>query len=124
MRSLSADQVLRLHHAILERFWGDPGLRDRGLLESAVARPFAAYGGVEAHPGIHRKAAALWHALVVDHPFVDGNRPVGVAAALIFLRVNGRGLALDDERLLELSRMLTQGMTAEELAVELEQAIV
>ena len=124
MRSLSPDQVLRLHRAILERFWGDPGLRDPGLLESAVARPFAAFGGVEAHPGIGRKAAALWHALVVDHPFVDANRPVAVAAALIFLRVNGRDLGMDDERLLELSRRLTEGMTAEALAAELEQAIV
>ena len=124
MRALTADQVLRLHRTILERFWGDPGLRDRGLLESALARPFATYDGTEAHPGIHRKAAALWHALVVNHPFVDANRPVALAATLVFLRVNGRDLAMDDERLLELSERLTRGMTADELAAELEGSIV
>lgn len=124
MKPLAADQVLRLHRRILERFWGDPGLRDRGLLESALARPFASYIGVEAHPEVHDKAAALWHALAVNHPFVDANRPVALAATLVFLRANGYVLDLADERLVELSRGIVAGeLSAAALAAELATAI-
>lgn len=124
MNPLTADQVLRLHRSVLERFWGDPGLRDRGLLESALARPFAAFGGVEAHPEVHDKAAALWHALATNHPFVDANRPVALAATLVFLRVNGYALDLDNERLVELTTRIVAGeLSAIDLAAELDSAI-
>ena len=124
MRALAPDQVLRLHGAILERFWGDPGLRDRGLLESALARPFAAFGGVEAHPHVHDKAAALWHALAINHPFVDANRPVALAATLVFLRVNGYALPLDEDRLVKLTARIVAGeLAAPDLATELAGAI-
>lgn len=124
MRALAAAQVLRLHREVLERFWGDPGVRDRGLLESALARPFASYGGVEAHPEVHQKAAALWHALVVNHPFVDANRPVALAATLIFLRVNGYDLALSGDELVRLTnRLVEDRLGAAELATVLAGAI-
>ena len=124
MKALAADQVIRLHREVLARFWGDPGLRDRGLLESALARPFAAYGGVEAHPEVHQKAAALWHALVVNHPFVDANRPVALAATLIFLRVNGHSLELTGDALVELTnRLVADRLGADALAAEIAGAI-
>lgn len=120
MKALTPDQVLRLHREVLTRFWGDPGLRDRGLLESALARPFAAFGGMEAHPEVHDKAAALWHALVMNHPFVDANRPVALAATLVFLRVNGYALELSGDELSRCSRRLVEeSMSAAELAREL-----
>lgn len=125
MKPLTADQVLRLHRRILERFWGDPGLRDRGLLESALARPFASFAGVEAHPAVHDKAAALWHALAINHPFVDANRPVALAAMLTFLRVNGYALDLDGDRLVELTTRIVAGdLAAADLAAALEGRIV
>lgn len=124
MKRVTADQVLRLHRRILERFWGDPGLRERSLLESAVARPFASFDGADAHPEIHDKAAALWHALAVNHAFVDANRPVALAATLVFLRVNGYELGFDEERLVELSKRIVSGeLTAIGLAAELRDAI-
>ena len=124
MKALTAEQVLRLHREVLTRFWGDPGLRDRGLLESALARPFAAYGGVEAHPEVHQKAAALWHALVVNHPFVDANRPVALAAVLIFLRVNGFSLELAGDELVKLTnRLVEERLAAVALAAELAESI-
>ncbi len=57
MKALSRDQVLRLHEALIDRFGGEPGVRNAGLLESALARPFAEFDGVEAHPEMHEKAA-------------------------------------------------------------------
>jgi death-on-curing protein len=125
VKRLDADQVIRLHERVIERFWGDPGLRDRGLLESALARPFATFGGVEAHLSVPEKAAALWHALVVNHPFVDANRPTALAATLVFLHVNSYRWMLGDDELVALSkRVVEERWSAAELAVELANAVV
>ena len=103
MNALSFEQVLRLHARLIERFGGEAGVRDLGLLESAVARPFAEFGGVEAHPEAHEKAAALMHGLAMNHPFVDGNKRVALATLLIFLEVNGHRLALGSAERYELT---------------------
>jgi death on curing protein len=97
MKTLTPEQVLQLHARLLERFGGSPGVRDRGALEAALARPFAEFAGVEAFPNVPDKAAALLHGLVTGHAFVDGNKRVGLAAMLIWLETNGYRLALDAE---------------------------
>lgn len=72
-------------------------MRDRGGLESAAARPAMTFGGDDLYPDLAAKAAALMHSLVLNHPFLDGNKRVGAAAAELFLRVNGAGLDASDE---------------------------
>lgn len=80
MRYLTTEQVLRLHQLALERTGGSPGVRDEGLLESAVAQPRMTFAGQDLYPGLVEKAAALAFSLVCNHPFVDANKRVGHAA--------------------------------------------
>jgi death-on-curing protein len=85
------DEVVAVHARLIARFGGAPGIRDRGALESALARPQSGY-----YTDIIQEAAALWESLSQNHPFVDGNKRVAVTIAAAFLRVNGRQLTFDD----------------------------
>jgi death-on-curing protein len=89
MRYLTVDEVLITHARVVEISGGSPGIRDRGGLESAVAQPGMTFGGVDLYPGVARKAAALGHSLISNHPFVDGNKRVGHAAMEVMLMLNG-----------------------------------
>ncbi len=115
---LSVDDVLEIHRRVIEEFGGDAGIRDRGLLESAVAMPRATFGGRELHPGPAEKAAAYHYHLCFNHPFVDGNKRVAVAAAELFLLVNGWELTAADEELEELTMGVAGGRTSKEQVVE------
>ena len=85
-------QIIYLYQHILERTGGSAGLRDAGLLESAVYRPQASFGGQDLYPDLWSKVAALGHALISNHPFVDGNKRVGLEAMRLMLRLNGHDL--------------------------------
>ncbi|TKJ31798.1 MAG: type II toxin-antitoxin system death-on-curing family toxin [Chloroflexi bacterium B3_Chlor] len=89
MNYLNVEQVLFLHARVVEETGGSHGVRDIGLLESAVARPQATFEGQELYLDIFSKAAALMDSLIRNHPFVDGNKRTGVTGAAIFLRRNG-----------------------------------
>lgn len=89
MIKLAVDEVLLLHKKLLAATGGSPGLRDRGLLESAVWSVDAAFGEVEQYPTAEEKAARLAYALVSNHAFVDGNKRVGMLAMLVTLNLNG-----------------------------------
>jgi death-on-curing protein len=121
---LSVVQVLQLHHVLLRAFGGREGLRDRGGLASAVARPAATFGGEDLYPDLAAKAGALMHSLLLNPPFVDGNKRVGAAAAELFLRVNGWELDAGDEELEEMTiSMATRDVEAEALAIWFRQRI-
>jgi death on curing protein len=89
MRYLSLKEVIELHRLLLERTGGLAGIRDLGLLESAVAQPIISFGGQELYPTVIEKAAALGFSLIMNHPFNDGNKRVGHAALETFLVLNG-----------------------------------
>jgi death-on-curing protein len=89
MRYLSLKEVLELHRLLLERTGGLAGVRDLGLLESAVAQPLMSFGEQELYPTIVEKAAALGFSIIKNHPFNDGNKRVGHAALETFLVLNG-----------------------------------
>ena len=89
MRYLTLGEVVELHQRLLAQSGGAPGLRDLGLLESALAQPRASFDGADLHPTIADKAAALCFALVANHPFLDGNKRIGHAAMEVFLVLNG-----------------------------------
>jgi len=95
MRSLSLDQVLRLHARIIETSGGGTGLRDLGRLQSALAQPLASYDGQDLYPDLISKAAALAFALVQGHPFVDGNKRIGHATMEVTLLLNGYEVIAD-----------------------------
>ena len=89
IRYLTHDEVMRLHHRILEQSGGTAGIRDLGAFESALAQPAMTFGGEDLYPRLVDKAAALGFSLVMNHPFVDGNKRTGHAAMEIFLIMNG-----------------------------------
>src|ERR1043165_541284 len=89
MRYLSLKEVLELHRLLLEQAGGLAGVRDLGLLESAVAQPLMSFGEQELYPTIVEKAAALGFSLIKSHPFNDGNKRIGHAALETFLVLNG-----------------------------------
>lgn len=105
MRSLTLDQVLRLHARVIETSGGGAGLRDLGRLQSALAQPLATYDGQDLYPDVISKAAALGFSLIQGHPFVDGNKRIGHAAMEVTLLLNGYEIHadVDDQEHLVLS---------------------
>lgn len=89
IRDLALIKVLELHRRILEQSGGALGLRDLGLLESAIAQPRMTFGGEDLYPSLLEKAAALGFSIIMNHPFVDGNKRTGHAAAETLLVLNG-----------------------------------
>ena len=89
MRYLTSREVLELHRRLVEEHGGKAWLRDMGALESAVAQPMQSFGGQDLHVALESKAGALCYSLVMNHPFSDGNKRVGHAAAETFLVLNG-----------------------------------
>lgn len=89
-QTLKLSDVIELHDDALEIFGGAPGLRDVGLLESAINHPLMVLEyGEEEHKEIHHLAAAYFFHIIKNHPFVDGNKRTGVLTAITFLRING-----------------------------------
>lgn len=88
-RYLDLDSALELHRRSLASYGGLPGIRDQGGLESALAQAQAGFGGEEFHPTVFDKAAAYLYHLAKNHPFLDGNKRVAAASALVFLAMNG-----------------------------------
>jgi death-on-curing protein len=88
-RYLSLEQVLEAHRQVVAQSGGSEGVRDIGIVESAVAQPAMSFGGQELYPSLEEKAAALGFSLINNHPFVDGNKRIGHAAMATFLRLNG-----------------------------------
>ncbi|MBP8058934.1 MAG: type II toxin-antitoxin system death-on-curing family toxin [Chloroflexi bacterium] len=86
---LTPQQVLFIHARLIATTGGEHGVRDVGLLASAVARPQATFDGADLYPDLSEKAAALMDSLTRNHPFVDGNKRTAIAAAALFLRQNG-----------------------------------
>ena len=121
---MSGEQVLRLHAHQIHNFGGSSGLRDRGALEAAVARPRATFGGEDLYADFASKAAALMHSLVMNHPFVDGNKRVGAMAAELFVEINERSLLATDEEFEEITLSVARGeLDAESLAIWFRQRI-
>ena len=100
-RFLDLAEVLEIHRDQIERYGGDPVLRDLGLLQSALAMPAAGYAGVLMHEDPFEMAAAYLFHIVRNHPFIDGNKRTGAVAALVFLLLNGYALNVPEDALAE-----------------------
>lgn len=121
---LSIEQILAVHAFQIRRYGGSRGLRDRGALEAAVARPAMTFGGEDLYPEPADKAAALMHSLVMNHPFVDGNKRVGAHSALLFLVANGFEPVFGSDELTVLTLALARGeVEAEALSIWFKQRI-
>ena len=114
MRHLSVAEVLTLHRLIMEQAGTTALLRDLGALESAAAQPRQSFAGDDLYPTLAAKAGALGFSLIQNHPFLDGNKRVGHAAIVAFLRLNGQRLATSVD---EAERMIL-GVASGELSRE------
>ena len=122
MRYLSLGEVVDLHQALLDQTGGATGIRDLAGLESALAQPRATFDGVDLHPAVVQKAAALGFSRTLNHPFVHGNKRVAHAAMEVFLLLNGRELVGTIDQHDRLMLDLAAGeITREQLTDWLEQ---
>lgn len=92
---LNIDQVYYIYNICIDKFGGTRGIRDKNLLESAVARPQQTFGGVELYPDLYTKVAALGHSLLNNHCFIDGNKRTAIGCIRMFLRENKCDIALN-----------------------------
>ena len=109
MRSLEKETVMALHRLLTDTVGGAHGLRDGGLLDSAVLAAYATFDGVELYPTVEEKAARLAYSLIANHAFLDGNKRIGILAMLTLLAANGRTLSPTDEELTALGLGVAAG---------------
>ena len=125
MIKLSKDRVLLLHQYMAEETGGSIGLRDEGLLESALESAFATFDGKELYPSKEEKAARIGASLVGNHAFLDGNKRIGMYVMLTFLEVNGVKVECSDEDIVSAGLALADGtMGYDELLVWLRARIL
>ena len=123
-RFLALSEILLIHDVQIARFGGMPGIRDQGLLESALAQPKATFSGELLHLTIHEQAIAYLYHIAKTHPFIDGNKRTAFAAMDVFLRMNGYVLQLTNDQSCSLVIQVVQSETnKEELAAYLKQVI-
>jgi death-on-curing protein len=121
---LSIGQVLALHAQQVRQYGGGTGLRDRGALESALARPAVTFGGEDLYPDMADKAAALMHSLALNHPFVDGNKRVAAFAAIVFVESNRQEFLAAPDELVATTVAVAEGkMAVEALAIWFRQRL-
>lgn len=120
----SRDEVLLLHADQIATFGGTAGVRDQGLLDSALAQPQATFGGKLLHPTLADQAAAYLYHLSRNHPFIDGNKRTAFGVMDAFIEVNGYRLTLTDDEAYELTMQVAQGQLSKDaLAQRLAAAI-
>jgi death-on-curing protein len=118
IRFLGLDEVLAIHRDQIERYGGREGVRDLGLLESAVAAPEASFDGAYLHGTLPEMAAAYLYHLAQNHPFADGNKRVGAASMFLFLYMNELELDCTEDELVQLTLgVASSKVTKAEIAV-------
>lgn len=109
MKRLSIPQIVMMHSALIKETGGLDGIRDENLLDSAVNAPFQTFGGEYVYKTLEAKAARLGYSIVKNHPFVDGNKRIGMLAMLVFLEINGIELTCSDQDIIETGLKLAAG---------------
>ncbi len=109
MIKISKQKALFLHQLMAEETGGSAGVRDEGLLESALEGAFAGFGDVEFYPTLEEKGARLGYALISNHAFVDGNKRIGILVMLTFLEVNGMRVICSDGELIDIGLGVADG---------------
>jgi death-on-curing protein len=115
---LSLEDVLEIHLDQTSRYGGNSEIRDRGLLESAIAQPQAEFGGQMLHASLFEMAAAYMFHIVQNHPFVDGNKRTGVAAALVFLDLNGIEVIAPQGAIYDITISVARGLSDKQALAE------
>lgn len=109
MKHLSKEQLMYLHSMVIKKNGGLDGIRDEGLLESALNSPFQSFAGEELYPSIQSKAARLGFSIIKNHPFLDGNKRIGILAMMVFLDINRIELSCSDEDIIDIGVGVASG---------------
>ena len=116
MHKLTVGQIISMHSQLIMTIGGSDGIRDMGLLESAVNAPFQSFGGWDVYPTIYEKAARLGFGLAQNHAFIDGNKRIAAHAVLVFLAYNGIEIDCTESELFSMFMRLAESeATFEEL---------
>lgn len=113
MKRLKLEHIIKLHEMLLKETGGIPGIRDVSLLESAINSPFQTFDKMSLYPTLERKAARLGYGIVKNHPFLDGNKRVGLLVMVAFLEINGIELKYTDTELIKIGLDLAEGTFTE-----------
>ncbi|SMC88317.1 type II toxin-antitoxin system death-on-curing family toxin [Sporomusa malonica] len=113
MRTLSLSDIILLHRKLIDQTGGAHGVRDMGLLESALNRAHASFDGEDFYTTVESKIAAITYGLVNNHSFIDGNKRIGIAAMLLLLRINGYCLNYSQDELIWLGLGIAAGSLSE-----------
>lgn len=117
IKYLTTEDVLLLHHLSIEKSGGSHGLRDAGLLDSAVQRPRASFAGVDLYPTIFAKSGALCHSIIKNHAFVDGNKRTSLLSAMTMLELNGYRFECEQNELVAFGLKIdNENVAAEEIS--------
>ena len=106
---LTVDEIINIHSKLIAKTGGIDGLRDKGLLESAVFSALGGFGDEEVYPSTQEKASRLMYSIINNHAFIDGNKRIGVVVMLSTLRLNGIELKYTQEELIELGLNTASG---------------
>jgi death-on-curing protein len=115
---LSSRQIVALHSQLISETGGTDGIRDEGLLSSALNAPFQSFGDTDVYPSIQQKAARLGFGLVKNHAFIDGNKRIGAHAMLVFLALNSIELEYTQDELSETFLKIAAGELSQEELLE------
>ncbi|MCL1859621.1 MAG: type II toxin-antitoxin system death-on-curing family toxin [Oscillospiraceae bacterium] len=118
MKKLTKQQIIILHEILVKYSGGTEGIRDMGLLESAIEAPFITFDGITNYPTLQSKAARLAYGLVRNHPFVDGNKRIGMLAMISFLELNGIKLICTDDELIKIGLELADNLIDEKTLLD------
>ena len=118
MKKLTKAQILMLHQELIQETGGMDGLRDEGLLDSALNAPFQSFGDTDTFPSLQQKAARLGFGLIQNHAFVDGNKRIGAHVMLVFLALNGIELSYTQKELSDMVLNVAAGASSFEDVVQ------
>ena len=114
MKRITKSQVIKMQNILIQQTGGSKGIRDEGLLESALNTPFQTFDKEELYKTIPAKAAKLCYFIINNHAFVDGNKRIGILTMLVFLEMNSINIKCTDDELIELGLGLADGRIKEE----------
>lgn len=106
---ITKSAVLRLHELSIIKFGGGQGIRDEGLMESAIARPYQTFDGEDLYPSSYEKAAAIGESIIINHPFIDGNKRTGFLAMLALLKDGDLEIVASNEAIYNFTIQISTG---------------
>ncbi len=122
MKKLSLKQILVLHELEIKKHGGSSDVRDMGMLESAINRPFATYGGNDLYPNLFLKCGALIQSIVKNHPFIDGNKRTAFTSAYITLKTNGIEITAESAQVVKfMMSVANRNLSVDEIAKWLKE---